>query len=159
MQTFLPYSNFIKSAQSLDDKRLRCQIKEGMQIYKAITENVGWIHHPIVKMWKGYEKALIMYVVSCYYALKDRYPDVIHASGEKAEQIAKTFLTIEAEDEPIWNKSPDFHLSHQSNLVRKDKNYYSFDVPDDLPYLWYDMELNKWYHLEKKGSKNVRIYL
>ena len=38
----------------------------------------------------------------------------------------------------------EIHLSHQSNLVRKDREFYAPlfpGVPDDLPYIWpvYDL--------------------
>jgi len=36
--------------------------------------------------------------------------------------------------------TPEFTLSHQSNLLRKDPEFYrpvfGPDVPDDLPYVW-----------------------
>ena len=37
---------------------------------------------------------------------------------------------------PKWLGDVDFHKAHQSNLLRKDPEYYNFDVPDDLPYIW-----------------------
>jgi hypothetical protein len=40
---------------------------------------------------------------------------------------------------PPWLGDPDFHLSHQSALVRKDPDFYGPlfpGVPDDLEYVW-----------------------
>ena len=40
---------------------------------------------------------------------------------------------------PRWLGDAAFHLSHRSNLVRKDPEFYRprfGDVPDDLPYVW-----------------------
>ena len=40
---------------------------------------------------------------------------------------------------PRWLGDEAFHLSHRSNLVRKDPEFYRLrfgDVPDDLPYVW-----------------------
>ncbi len=40
---------------------------------------------------------------------------------------------------PRWLGDPDFHLAHQSALVRKDPDFYGPlfpGVPDDLPYVW-----------------------
>jgi hypothetical protein len=65
MQTFLPYASFEQTATILDWKRLGKQRLEGMQIMKIITTPgyVGaWAHHPAVKMWRGYENALKLYV-------------------------------------------------------------------------------------------------
>jgi len=42
-------------------------------------------------------------------------------------------------DIPDFYDYEPFHLSHQSNLVRKYPEYYRWlfpDVPDDLPYVW-----------------------
>ena len=42
-------------------------------------------------------------------------------------------------DLPPWIGDEDFHLSHRSNLIRKDPEFYGEvfpDVPDDLPYVW-----------------------
>ena len=63
MQTFLPYPDFNLSARVLDDKRLGKQRVESMQIYKScVLDDYGWKQHPAVKMWKGYETALLMYM-------------------------------------------------------------------------------------------------
>ena len=63
MQTFLPYANYTKSAQVLDDKRLGKQRVEALQILKAIyLDNYGWKQHPCVKMWKDYPESLMMYM-------------------------------------------------------------------------------------------------
>jgi len=40
---------------------------------------------------------------------------------------------------PSWLGNEQFHLSHRSNLVRKDADFYGGlwpDVPADLPYVW-----------------------
>jgi len=40
---------------------------------------------------------------------------------------------------PRWLGRADFHLSHKSNLVRKDEGYYGRifgDIPNNLPYIW-----------------------
>ena len=61
MQTFLPYSNFQKTAEVLDWRRLGKQRVEAMQIHNTIINNTGWKHHPIVKMWTPYLNALKLY--------------------------------------------------------------------------------------------------
>jgi hypothetical protein len=40
---------------------------------------------------------------------------------------------------PNWLGDPDFHKSHQSNLIRKFPEHYLQyfkNVPNDLPYIW-----------------------
>lgn len=42
-------------------------------------------------------------------------------------------------DVPPWLGDEAFHLSHRSNLVRKDPGHYRpifGDIPDGLPYIW-----------------------
>jgi len=41
--------------------------------------------------------------------------------------------------EPFWLSNIELHISHRSNLVRKDPEYYKRFWPDidgDLPYVW-----------------------
>lgn len=40
---------------------------------------------------------------------------------------------------PPWLGNDDFHRSHQSNLIRKDTDFYQHKFPNvngDLPYIW-----------------------
>ena len=63
MQTFLPYASFTDSLKALDNKRLGKQRVEAMQVLKALhIPDYGWRHHPCVKMWNGYDKALCDYM-------------------------------------------------------------------------------------------------
>lgn len=140
MQTFLPYSDFSKTAKCLDMKRLGKMRVEGMQILMVLTKlNItnAWSNHPAVKMWRGYELALAEYV----YALCDEwtgrgYKDTCK---EKVKGIIGTHHTGKSLKMPPWMGMEDFHISHQSNLVRKKPDYYKkffSEVPDDLPYVW-----------------------
>jgi hypothetical protein len=62
MQVFLPYEDFYKTAKCLDYRRLGKQRVEAYQIIRTLTgESKGWVHHPVVKMWLGYETALMVY--------------------------------------------------------------------------------------------------
>jgi len=74
MQTFLPYPSFTLSAICLDNKRLNKQILECDQILNALApgSTSGWRNHPAVKMWRGYEPALIQYQNACMYEWKRR---------------------------------------------------------------------------------------
>jgi len=54
MQTFLPYSDFTKTAQCLDYRRLGKQRVEAKQIVLTIRNNANaWHNHPAVLQWKG----------------------------------------------------------------------------------------------------------
>ena len=66
MQTFLPYPDFRKSAQSLDNKRLGKQRVEAYQIWRVLKGfTKGWRRHPAVLMWEGYTCFLAMYCNAC----------------------------------------------------------------------------------------------
>lgn len=62
MQTFLPYADFSGSAAALDPRRLGKQRVEAIQVLRGLTvPGYGWRHHPAVRMWAGYEEALVRY--------------------------------------------------------------------------------------------------
>jgi Pyrimidine dimer DNA glycosylase len=62
VQTFLPYPDFARTAEVLDDRRLGKQRVEVLQILNAMHRTSGgWINHPATRMWRGYEPALIAY--------------------------------------------------------------------------------------------------
>lgn len=136
MQTFLPIPNFYASAESLDDKRLGKQRVEAWQILRALRgETKGWVNHPATVMWRGHEQSLILYGLIVSEVWRKRgFQDVMF---DRFQEL----LTDPNAPLPWWFGLPDFHLSHRSNLVRKDADFYrkQFDfeiTPEDLPYLW-----------------------
>ena len=69
MQTFLPYDDFERSARALDRKRLGKQRVETIQVVRALTRpGYGWVNHPAVLMWRGFEEALGRYGFTCCQA-------------------------------------------------------------------------------------------
>ena len=167
MQTFLPYADFAASAKCLDYRRLGKQRIECLQILTAIAspewickvckkccvehgnkvvcsehpdpKNVvhpGWKYHSATKMWIGYEQALIRYgVAMCDEWIQRGYSDT---TKDKILSFSAKFSSSTA-DNPPWLGDKKFHDSHKSNLLRKDKLYYStwkWDVQDDLEYVW-----------------------
>ena len=132
MQTFLPYADFIKSAEVLDDKRLGKQRVEVKQIYNSLCNGGGWNNHPAVIMWEGYENALLLYGISIcdewiYRGFKDSLLDFFDSKIGSVRTL------------PCWLGDVEFHSSHRSNLLRKDYSYYSqfgWKEPVNLPYVW-----------------------
>lgn len=147
MQTFLPLPSFEATAHVLDARRLGKQRVETIQVVRALTRpGYGWANHPAILMWKGYEEALGRYGLTCC--------EVWSQTG-RADTCAATIVTdlraagitsIRTQDEleragalPPWLGNESLHLSHQSALVRKDRQHYGPHfpgVPDDLPYVW-----------------------
>ena len=139
MQTFLPYKSFTKSAQVLDYKRLGKQRVEAMQIFNALTgvptksgkAYTGWLNHPAVVMWKGYEEALLLYKNKMIeeWILRG-YNNTMEMLGV-SDDVAM----------PHWLGSNRLHASHRSNLLRKDYKFYSqynWKESNDLEYYWVD---------------------
>jgi Pyrimidine dimer DNA glycosylase len=144
VQTFLPYRDFARSAQVLDQARLGKQRVETLQVLRALElPEYGWHSHPVVTMWRGRTPALVAYGLACVRAWRalghadsteeligEFAPDVV---GATQEELGDAGLL------PSWLGDGALHLSHRSSLVRKDPAHYRpvfGDVPDDLPYVW-----------------------
>jgi len=128
MQTFLPLPDFRASAQCLDYRRLGKQRVECKQILSALTNGGGWRNHPAVKMWRGFEDALRVYMWECIEEWKRR-----GYNNTMSVDLPVTYVV------PPWFGEEDFHASHRSNLLRKAPEHYQqfgWSEPDDLPYVW-----------------------
>lgn len=151
MQTFLPYPDFAASAAVLDPKRLGKQRVETIQVLRALTrETYGWKHHPVVKMWRGYEEALTRYGLdmcavwtvagradTCAVTLVADYAAFLERADISG--VRSQHELASARELPPWLGDQAVHRSHRSALRRKDPVLYDTvfpDVPDDLPYVW-----------------------
>jgi hypothetical protein len=143
VQTFLPYADFAASVHVLDNKRLGKQRVEVKQLLIALGCSVGdnpgnldssWAHHPCTEMWRGHEWALAQYgAAACGEWIRRGYKDSLQFQFSRVIGMFKTHAM------PEWLGWSTFHISHQSNLVRKDKEFYGPlfpGVPDNLPYIW-----------------------
>jgi hypothetical protein len=148
MQTFLPYPDFVASARALDQKRLGKQRVETLQVLRGLTlPTYGWRHHPAVKMWAGYEEALVRYgldLVGVWTATGRADTTAATLTADLAAACGITVIRDQPElaragELPPWLGDEALHLSHRSALVRKDPAHYQpmfGPVPDDLPYVW-----------------------
>ena len=131
MQTFLPYKDFVESARCLDDRRLGKQRVEAMQLHNILTNRTtkkGWKSHPALKMWKGYAPALAHYMNVCI----DEW--VARGKNNTMEKRDDSNLVL-----PPWLDDTRIHISHRSNLLRKDLQFYSqynWGVSSDMEYYW-----------------------
>ena len=132
MQTFLPYSDFSKSARCLDYRRLGKQRVEAYQLYmivSGIRTIGGWINHPATKMWSGYSDALALY----QNVMIDEWVD-------RGYQNTMKYLPINKIIFPWWLGKEDLHASHRSNLLKKDPEFYgryNWTESRNLNYVWY----------------------
>lgn len=136
MQTFLPSSNFTECASLLDKKRVFKQTVECIQILNCLTGlSAGWQHHPAVKMWRGHEGCLLDYAL-CMLDESIRRGIKVSINTQNKLYNFIELISADSYSRPSWLGNNEFHLSHQSNLVRKAPDYYKFDVQNNLEYLW-----------------------
>ena len=141
MQTFLPYADFAASAKCLDNKRLGKQRIETWQLLDLIlnqTKESRWRTHPAYEMWFLYPEALTLYGIEICKEWKRRgYKDTMLERFESVYKKQKGYFNnIQP---PYWLGYDKFHISHQSNLIRKNAKHYKKQfskVPDNLPYVW-----------------------
>lgn len=142
MQTFLPYEDFEASARVLDYRRLGKQRSEAKQILYILLDiplnnkkpRKGWVNHTATRMWRGYDYYLCLYGISiCKEWINRGYRD------QQLPLFEDCLRKCKFKDKPYWLGDPEFHLSHQSNLVRKKPEHYRQyfpNVPDNLEYIW-----------------------
>ena len=137
MQTFLPDESFVISATLLDYRRLGKQRVEALQIYNALTgvptksgkAYTGWLNHPAVTMWKGYEIALLLY--------KNKMIEewILRGYNNTMDMVGLP----DSIDMPPWLGDDRVHSSHRSNLLNKDQEFYSqynWKEPNNMEYYW-----------------------
>ncbi|MFJ8630866.1 MSMEG_6728 family protein [Streptomyces sp. NPDC093568] len=148
MQTFLPDPDFRRTALLLDRRRLGKQRVEALQVLRGLTvPGYGWRRHPAVRMWTGYEEALVRYGLEiCRVWREQGHQDTCAASlvaglaGHRPGAEVREQPELAAAGElPPWLGDEAFHDSHRSALLRKDREAYAGrfpGVPADLPYVW-----------------------
>lgn len=148
MQTFLPYPDFARSANALDNARLGKQRVEVLQIMRAMhVPEYGWRSHPAVTMWRGHEEALAAYGLAicrewCARGFADTCETKIIAelrtmTGRRSRVRSQAELRARGKLPP-WLGKRAFHRSHRSALLRKDPEWYGarFSGDPELPYFW-----------------------
>lgn len=138
MQTFLPYPNFLESANVLDKKRCWKQVIEAKQIIDCIEkkrrfkivgqpQKIAWENHPAVQMWEGYEAALMNYFNSFlniainkhHINTKYMFIDLRYVSGGFIPEM------------PWWWNKKKFHRAMRARLIEKDRDFYLHLFPED----------------------------
>lgn len=157
MQTFLPYRSYIRCAKTLDYRRLGKQRLEARGIYSILVNkpslNISqkefdlivkrYKNHPVLNLWRGYEKALLLYY-------NEMVKEWVYRKYKNTLPLAK----VNKNKVKFPKFSKYFHYSHRSNLLRKNYQHYSkynWWLPDNLPYIWKDR--NGQYYIIKKGDK------
>ena len=119
----------------LDNKRLGKQRVETLQILNTLAgRSNAWQNHPAVRMWKGYEPALIDYGIAICEEWRGRgYKDTCL---EKIAAFRSSFP--ENKQLPPWLGKRKFHHGQQAKLLRKLPAYYGnhFSVSPELEFEW-----------------------
>ena len=159
MQTFLPYPDFIESAEVLDKKRCWKQVVEAKQIISALShiqecpkDKIPWSNHPAVRMWEGHIPELKAYfncflsVVINKHKVKTNY-QLFYDFSPRLRVHDSYVLEM-----PWWLGNPDFHRAMRARLIEKNEEFYLPKFPKDKgfnsgKYLWPVMD----------GSKTFKI--
>ena len=144
MQTFLPVADFTESARLLDNPRLGKQRVECLQVLRALElPDYGWANHPVVAMWRGHTAGLVVYSLAMVRVWRERgFADTTETLIAEFAPDAAALTQAEAAAAgllPSWVGNEELHLSHRSNLLAKDPEFYRSRFPgdpDDLPYTW-----------------------
>jgi len=148
VQTFVPVTDsFENIAKVLDNKRLNKQALEGWQILMNLLQldpqgqhrvSKGWSNHPAVKMWRGHETALYLYIQAMVAEWKRRgYKSTIGDKAKATMNVAlKLGLLPSTSSNPFWMSSSstfsEVASSHRLALLNKDYEWYSqFKWPED----------------------------
>ena len=124
MQTFLPFSQFDRSAQVLDRQRLGKQRVEVKQLLNStwLVENGrsgGWTSHPATQMWVGCRDLLTRYgIVICDEWARRGYVDNI---GKELRELLNMGLS---KGVPTWLGDERLHSSHRARLLDKEPDWY-----------------------------------
>lgn len=135
MQTFMTHDNYYDTAYALDDKRLGKQRVEAFQILKALrgdyNDTGAWVNHPATVMWRGntFQLACYGYAI-CEVWISRGFSDTL------LDEFINEMHNKRTTQEPWWVNQELLHLTHQSNLMRKDADFYDFGVPNNIPYVW-----------------------
>jgi hypothetical protein len=151
MQVFLPYKDFKKCVQVLDDKRLKNQRNECLVILKAILGEIdAWKRHPAVRMWDWYEVDLVKYAREACDEMIARGIKTKHTDITPFLELLKKHGRETDTISPSWLGNEELHLSHRRALVYKDPEFYGPKFPGvepaipnkkgSLPYVWMGMQ-------------------
>lgn len=148
LQTFLPYSDFKKSAECLDKKRCWKQVVEAKQLLEVLklsreghtlsSAQKRIRNHPACRMWVGYENALECYH-NCFFDISiDKWKIKPVKSFRLEEKISCKI--------PNWLGYEKLHANHRARLLDKNFEFYS-------QYNWIEKPiLENYWPIDKDGK-------
>lgn len=124
MQTYLPYPDFVKSAEALDTQRLGTQIEDCVKILDTLHEVSDLSHYrdPIVRMWKFYEYRLSQFGLICCQEWYERH-EIDHDLLGKVNEHSN-WSEGETTEYPIWWGDVDIHIQWRRLLIGEAPKFY-----------------------------------
>lgn len=145
---YMPYIKYQHTAASLSDDHLDNTIKTCIQIFRVfLGENRVLRGHPIYRMWKGHEMALLTFGGSLSSEWSRRMEAML-GEADPERQIAFHSLAVQHGSKfsrrsvlkPSWLGDIDYHRSCRSELLRLDREHYGpqgwGEVPERMPQLF-----------------------
>ena len=123
MQVFMPYPDFEKSVQALDNTRLLKQSLETTQLLdimlglptKTGKPRKGWLKHPAFLAWQQTPGALIEHLIHNVIEIEKRGYKTDYASSKIKTYDKFTTSLLR----PIWLGDDEIHSSHRARLLQK----------------------------------------
>lgn len=97
----------------------------------------GWVNHPAVKMWRGYETALLQYILAMTDEWKARgYKTTIGDKAIETHAIAVALGRVNSSELPEWLTDEatlaEITATHRQALLVKEYSWYhQFGWPED----------------------------
>ena len=160
MQSFLVSTDsFETTAKVLDNKRLHKQTLEAWQCLLTISgldpegndrNPKGWINHPVVKMWRGYETVFVSYISATYFEWRSRgYKSTLLEKTYRTYDLAVSLGRVSADYVlPPWMQDTQYFnnlcSTHRTALLCKNYDWYrqfgwaedTGTAPETYEYLW-----------------------
>jgi DNA-binding CsgD family transcriptional regulator len=123
---YLPYPDFKKSVECLDNRRLTDQTTT----IKSILEN-NWTNHPVSLVWRYHRWQLCNFGLYSADGLRQRN---IETDFDWFMHHRENLPVNSRTDMPYWFNNPKLHSAHRADLVKHSPELYTWD--DNTPYFW-----------------------
>lgn len=148
MDILIPIPDFVESSAVFTEDELKYQVRNISRALNALHEvsHLPLLKDPMVKMWKGHEVMLAEYGITLAEEFLSR-----EMATEKSQVVAD-LNNIEwhmgnatagefSMEKPPWFGDLRVHQSHQSELLRINKEHYGqhFHTPENLPRFYPDL--------------------
>ncbi len=130
MDTYLPYRSFMESAGCLDDKTLKRQRIDILQLVESAMRNERLISDPVTKMWGGFEIALCHLGMCCCFHWKER-----GNADSFYDQFREKLLVLPLRKlyYPPWLGNDGLHNAYRMELLEKNPSWYGRFDWDEKP--------------------------